>query len=86
MLARPVALMMLRCWPALFLFLGEDDRTRMPAAVEQHLEPLSIESNDEVLAVRNHRDADATGERPPLTQLEDVLGDVRLLELATVFI
>jgi hypothetical protein len=55
------------------------------AAVKHHLEPLGTETDDEVLSVSDDGDADTAGQRAPFSQLEDVLGDIRFLELATVF-
>lgn len=57
----------------------------MLAGVKHHLEPLGIETDDEVLAVSDDGDADTAGQRAPFSQLEDVFGNVRFLELATVF-
>jgi hypothetical protein len=58
---------------------------RVRAALEHHLQALGTESDDEILAVRDDGHADATGQRPPFPQLEDVFRDVRFVELAAVF-
>jgi len=55
------------------------------AGVEQHLHPLRVEPDDEVLAVCDDRDADATGQLAPFPQLVDVSADVRFFEVTTVF-
>ena len=57
----------------------------MLAAIEEHLHPLRVKPDDEVLAVRDDRHADATCELAPFPQLIDIPGDVRFLELTTVF-
>ena len=57
----------------------------MLAAIEEHLQPLRAEPDDEVLSVRDDRDADATGQLAPFPQLVDVPADVRFFEVTTVF-
>jgi hypothetical protein len=58
----------------------------MEAGVEQHLHSLRVETDDEILAVRDDRHTDATGELAPFPQLVDVSADVRFFVLTTVFI
>jgi hypothetical protein len=55
------------------------------AAVEHHLQPLRVEPDNKILSMRNYRHANPAGECPPFPELEDVFGDVGLLELTTVF-
>lgn len=72
-------------WRSRLLLVGDIDRAGMLTAVEHHLQPLRTETDDEVLAVSDHRDSDAAGQLAPLAQLKDVLGDVRFFEFAAVF-
>jgi hypothetical protein len=67
------------------IVVGYVDRGRVLAALQHHLQPLRVEADDEVLAVRDDGHAGATGQLAPLPELEDVFGDVGFLELATVF-
>ena len=56
------------------------------AAVHQLLEPFRAEPGYEVVAVGDHGNSDPTAQRAPLSQGFNVLCDVELLELTTVFL
>ena len=57
----------------------------MLTAIEKHLQALGTEPDDEVFAVGHHGHTDPAGKLAPLPELEDVPGDIRFLELATMF-
>ena len=67
------------------IVVGYVDRARLLTAFQHHLQPLRVEPEDEVLAVGDDGHAGAAGQLAPFPELEDVLGDVGFLELATVF-
>jgi len=56
------------------------------AGVEQHLHPLWIEPYDEVFAVGDDGDSDASREVAPFPQLVDVFRYVRFFVFTAVFI
>ncbi len=58
----------------------------MLAAVHQLLEPFGAEPGYEVVAVGDYGNSDPTAQRAPLPQGFNVLCDVELLELTTVFL
>ena len=58
----------------------------MLAAVHELLEPFGAEPGYEVVAVGDHGNSDPTAQRAPLSQGFNVLCDVELLELTTVFL
>ena len=67
------------------IVVGYVNRARVLAALEHHPQPLRVEPDDEVLAVGDDGHAGTAGQLAPFPELEDVLGDVGFLELATVF-
>ena len=58
----------------------------MLAAVHQLFEPFGAEPGYEVVAVGDHGNSDPTAQRAPRSQGFNVLCDVELLELTTVFL
>ena len=59
---------------------------RLLATVHQLLEPFGAEPGYEVVPVSDHGNSDPTAQRAPLPQGVNVLCDVKLLELTTVFL
>lgn len=55
-------------------------------AVQELRPTVGVEPDDEIVAVGDRRHAGAAGQRPPLAQRFDVLGDIQCIKLATLLL